>query len=48
MWKAVQTGNLLFLSGMLPTEGHARNSLGALVPELDVEAGPRGGSPGGS
>ena len=27
--EAVQTGNLLFLSGMLPTEGHGANSLGA-------------------
>ena len=27
--EAVQTGNLLFLTGMLPTEGHGRNSSGA-------------------
>src|SRR5262249_2683387 len=37
--EAVQTGNLLFLSGMLPTEGHAAKFLGRVGAELDVEAG---------
>ena len=37
--EAVQTGNLLFLSGMLPTEGHAAKSVGRIGAELDVEAG---------
>jgi enamine deaminase RidA (YjgF/YER057c/UK114 family) len=36
---AVETGNLLFLSGMLPTEGHASKVIGRLGKELDVEAG---------
>jgi len=33
----VQTGNLLFLSGMLPTEGHAAKFVGHVGAELDVE-----------
>jgi enamine deaminase RidA (YjgF/YER057c/UK114 family) len=37
--EAVQTGKLLFLSGMLPTEGHAAASIGRLGAELDVDAG---------
>ena len=37
--EAVQTGNLLFLSGMLPTEGHASKIMGRVGAELDVEAG---------
>ncbi len=37
--EAVQTGNLLFLSGMLPTEGHEARYLGRVGAELDVEAG---------
>lgn len=37
--EAVQTGNLLFLSGMLPTEGHAAKCIGRVGVELDVEAG---------
>jgi enamine deaminase RidA (YjgF/YER057c/UK114 family) len=37
--EAVQTGNLLFLSGMLPTEGHVAKVIGRLGAELDVEAG---------
>jgi enamine deaminase RidA (YjgF/YER057c/UK114 family) len=37
--EAVQTGNLLFLTGMLPTEGHAAKFIGHLGAELDVEAG---------
>jgi len=36
--EAVQTGNLLFLSGMLPTEGHDAKFVGRLGEELDVEA----------
>jgi enamine deaminase RidA (YjgF/YER057c/UK114 family) len=36
--EAVQTGNLLFLSGMLPTEGHAAKFVGRLGAELDLEA----------
>jgi enamine deaminase RidA (YjgF/YER057c/UK114 family) len=36
--EAVQTGSLLFLSGMLPTEGHEARSLGRVGAELDVEA----------
>jgi enamine deaminase RidA (YjgF/YER057c/UK114 family) len=37
--EAVQTGNLLFLSGMLPTEAHAAKFIGRIGAELDVEAG---------
>jgi enamine deaminase RidA (YjgF/YER057c/UK114 family) len=37
--EAVQTGDLLFLSGMLPTEGHAAKFIGRVGAELDVEAG---------
>src|SRR5947207_11062718 len=37
--EAVQTGNLLFLTGMLPTEGHAAKFTGRVGAELDVEAG---------
>jgi enamine deaminase RidA (YjgF/YER057c/UK114 family) len=37
--EAVQTGNLLFLSGMLPTEGHSAKFVGRIGAELDVEAG---------
>jgi enamine deaminase RidA (YjgF/YER057c/UK114 family) len=36
--EAVQTGNLLFLSGMLPTEGREAKVIGGLGAELDVEA----------
>ena len=35
--EAVQTGNLLFLSGMLPTEGHAAKFVGRVGAELDTE-----------
>src|SRR3984893_5716534 len=35
--EAVQTGNLLFLTGMLPTEGRAAKFLGRVGAELDVE-----------
>ena len=37
--EAVQTGNLLFLSGMLPTEGNGAKFIGRVGAELDVEAG---------
>jgi enamine deaminase RidA (YjgF/YER057c/UK114 family) len=39
--EAVRTGNLLFLSGMLPTEGHAAKFVGRVGAELDAEAGRR-------
>ena len=35
----MQTGNLLFQTGMLPTEGHAARFIGRVGAELDVEAG---------
>jgi enamine deaminase RidA (YjgF/YER057c/UK114 family) len=37
--EAVQTGKLLFLSGMLPTEGRVAKFVGVVGAELDVEAG---------
>src|SRR5712675_602792 len=37
--EAVQTGSLLFLSGMLPTEGRVAKFIGRVGAELDVEAG---------
>jgi enamine deaminase RidA (YjgF/YER057c/UK114 family) len=37
--EAVETGNLLFLSGMLPTEGRGAKIIGRLGSELDVEQG---------
>jgi enamine deaminase RidA (YjgF/YER057c/UK114 family) len=37
--EAVQTGNLLFLTGMLPTEGRAAKVVGRVGAELDVEGG---------
>jgi len=37
--EAVQTGNLLFLSGMLPTESHEAKFIGRVGGEVDVEAG---------
>jgi enamine deaminase RidA (YjgF/YER057c/UK114 family) len=37
--EAVRTGNLLFLTGMLPTEGRAAKFVGRIGAELDVEAG---------
>ena len=37
--EAVQAGNLLFLTGMLPTEGRAAKFIGRIGAELDVEAG---------
>jgi enamine deaminase RidA (YjgF/YER057c/UK114 family) len=36
---AVQTGNLLFLSGMLATSGHAATVVGIVGKDLDVQAG---------
>jgi enamine deaminase RidA (YjgF/YER057c/UK114 family) len=37
--EAVQTGNLLFLSGMLPAIGHAPKFVGRLGKELDANTG---------
>jgi enamine deaminase RidA (YjgF/YER057c/UK114 family) len=37
--EAVQTGNLLFLTGMLPTEGREAKFIGRVGAELDVETG---------
>ena len=37
--ESVQTGNLLFLTGMLPTEGRAAKFVGRIGTELDVQAG---------
>jgi enamine deaminase RidA (YjgF/YER057c/UK114 family) len=37
--EAVQAGNLLFLSGMLPTEGRVARFVGRVGAELDVDAG---------
>jgi enamine deaminase RidA (YjgF/YER057c/UK114 family) len=37
--EAVQTGNLLFLTGMLPTEGREAKFVGRIGAELDVETG---------
>jgi enamine deaminase RidA (YjgF/YER057c/UK114 family) len=37
--EAVQTGRLLFLTGMLPTEGRVAKFIGRVGAELDVEAG---------
>lgn len=39
--EVVRTGNLLFLSGMLPTEGREAAVIGRVGAELDVEAGQR-------
>lgn len=39
--EAVQTGDLLFLTGMLPTEGRRAKFTGRVGAELDVEAGRR-------
>jgi enamine deaminase RidA (YjgF/YER057c/UK114 family) len=40
--EAVQTGNLLFLTGMLPTEGREAKFIGRIGAELDVETGREG------
>ena len=37
--EAVQTGNLLFLTGMLPTEGRGAKFIGRVGGELDVQEG---------
>src|SRR5215472_3257632 len=37
--EVVQTGNLLFLTGMLPTEGRAAKFIGRVGSELDVDTG---------
>ena len=37
--EAVQTGNLLFLTGMLPTVGREAKFIGRIGAELDVDAG---------
>ena len=37
--EAVRTGNLLFLTGMMPTEGRAAKFIGRVGAELGVEAG---------
>jgi enamine deaminase RidA (YjgF/YER057c/UK114 family) len=37
--EAVQTGNLFFLTGMMPIEGRAAKFIGRVGAELDVEAG---------
>jgi enamine deaminase RidA (YjgF/YER057c/UK114 family) len=37
--EAVQTGNLLFLTGMLPTEGREAKFIGRIGAELDVQTG---------
>ena len=39
--EAVRTRNLLFLSGMLPTEGRTPKFVGRVGGELDIEAGRR-------
>jgi|SRR5476651_445141 enamine deaminase RidA (YjgF/YER057c/UK114 family) len=37
--EAVQTGDLLFLTGMLPTEGHKAKFIGRVGAEFDIESG---------
>jgi enamine deaminase RidA (YjgF/YER057c/UK114 family) len=37
--EAVQTGNLLFLTGMLPTEGREAKFIGRIGADLDLDAG---------
>ena len=37
--EAVRTGNLLFLTGMLPTEGHEPKFIGRIGAELDLQTG---------
>src|ERR1700693_2097282 len=41
--EAVQTGNLLFLTGMLPTVGREAKFIGLIGAELDVETGRKAG-----
>jgi hypothetical protein len=42
--EAVRMGNLLFLTGMLPTQGREARFTGRVGAELDVESGAQGGS----
>jgi hypothetical protein len=44
--EAVQTGNLLFLIGMLPTVGRVAKFIGRIGAELDCENGAHGRLPG--
>ena len=44
--EAVQTGNLLFLTGMLPTAGREAKFIGRIGAELDVQTGRAGRLPG--
>src|SRR5260221_11783057 len=44
--EAVQSGNLLFLSGMLPTEGRVAKFIGRVGAELDGEARGQPAHPG--
>ena len=39
--EAVRSGNLLFVSGMLPTDGHAAKFIGRVGSEIDMETGRR-------
>jgi enamine deaminase RidA (YjgF/YER057c/UK114 family) len=39
VWHAVQTGNLLFLTGMLPTEGRGAKFIGRVGAEFDLQEG---------
>jgi enamine deaminase RidA (YjgF/YER057c/UK114 family) len=39
--EAVRSGGLLFVSGMLPTDGHAAKFIGRVGSEIDVETGRR-------
>ena len=43
--ETVQTGRLLFLSGMLPTEGREAKFIGHVGAELDVDAGRQAAHP---
>src|SRR5882672_8883655 len=42
--EAVQTGNLLFLTGMLPTAGREAKFIGRIGAELDVQTGRKAAS----
>jgi len=44
--EAVQTGNMLFLTGMLPTVGREAKFVGRIGAELDVKTGTHGRLPG--
>ena len=43
--EAVETGDLLFLSRMLPTEGQGAKFVGRIGAELDLEAGRKAAHP---